>query len=42
LFQERGESEAEVIRSGAGAVVLLRELRRIAAEVEALRKTWTG
>ena len=40
LFQDRGsDSESDWVRGAAGAVVLLRELRRIASEVEALKKT---
>ena len=43
LFQDRGgESEAGFVRGAAGAVVLLRELRRIAGEIEALRKAMKG
>jgi len=41
LFQERGETEAEFVRSTAGAVVLIGALRQISAEVEALRKVVT-
>jgi hypothetical protein len=34
LFQERGRNEAELIRGQAGAVVLLREFRRIEAALK--------
>ncbi|WP_437623390.1 hypothetical protein [Sorangium sp. So ce1151] len=37
LFQERGRNEAEFIRGAAGAVVVLRELRRIEAAIKSLR-----
>ncbi|WP_437279348.1 hypothetical protein [Sorangium sp. So ce375] len=35
LFQERARNEAEFIRGQAGAVVLLREFRRIEAALKA-------
>jgi hypothetical protein len=34
LFQERSRNEAEFVRGAAGAVVILRELRRIEAAVK--------